>query len=115
MLRQAQQTSVMYRRLPTPFPRCPNHATPTANARAERTPNSAKAGQPPPAPLPPAKAGRMGLDGQRARRQAVDRFDVVVAARRHVVRRVGVEDRGEVLDLAAADAELELAAAIALD
>ena len=39
----------------------------------------------------------------------------VVAARRDVVGRVGVKQRGEVLDLAAADAELDLAAAVVAD
>ena len=41
---------------------------------------------------------------QRAGRQAVGDARVVVARRRDVVRRVGVEERGEVLDLAAPDA-----------
>src|SRR4029079_12594361 len=69
----------------------------------------------PEAALPPPKAGRMCLHGQRARGPAIRRFDVVVAARGDVVRGVRVEDRRQVLDLAAADAELELAAAVALD
>ena len=57
----------------------------------------------------------MRLHGQRAGGQAIRRLDVVVAAGGHVVRGVRVEDRGQVLDLAAADAEFELAAAIAPD
>ena len=57
----------------------------------------------------------MRLRRQGARRQSLAGRRVVVAAGRHVVGRVRVEDRGEVLDLAAPDAELELAAAVALD
>ena len=52
---------------------------------------------------------------QRALRQTRPRAALVVLLRRDVVRRVGMEERGEVLDLAAARPELELAAAVDLD
>ena len=63
--------------------------------------------------LAEARLGRRR--GQRALRQAGPRAAVVVLLRRDVVRRVGVEERGEVLDLAAAGPELELAAAVERD
>src|SRR5262249_22012465 len=56
-----------------------------------------------------------GLDAKRRARQPGSRIRVVVAARRHVVRAVRMEERGEQLDLAAADPELELAAAVEHD
>src|SRR5437868_6057899 len=49
---------------------------------------------------------------QRARRQPRTRLALVVAAGSHVVRRIGVEERGEVLDLSTANAELEHASAV---
>ena len=55
---------------------------------------------------------RRGLGRQRARREAGVRLVDVVAARRGVVRPVRVEQRGEQLDLAAADAQLAHAAAV---
>src|SRR3954471_5604299 len=63
----------------------------------------------------PAKADCAGAGRQRTRREPGRRVGVVVARGRHVVRRVRVEERGEVLDVAAARAELELAAAVHAD
>src|ERR671936_1077032 len=60
----------------------------------------------------PAKAGGFGARRQRAGRQAVRRVVLVVRAWRHVVGRVGVEQRGEQLDLPAADAQLPHPAAV---
>src|SRR4051794_26822604 len=65
--------------------------------------------------LPPAKPRGMRLRLERARRQPRRDVGAVVVAGRHVVGRVGVEDRGEILDLPAADAELELPAAVYAD
>src|SRR4029078_8050135 len=72
----------------------------------------------PPVPsdrLAPAEPRRRRLARQRARGQAVGGLDVVLAARGDVVGGVRVEDRRQVLDLAAAGSELELATAVALD
>ena len=65
----------------------------------------------------PAEAGRLDRRLQRAGGQAgLGRLlGVVVAAGGDVVGGVGVEDRGQVLDLAAALAELGLAAAVGAD
>src|ERR1700719_1114361 len=63
----------------------------------------------------PAKADARGRRLQRARRQAGGRLGQVVAGRRDVVWRVGVEQRRQVLVLAPPDAELELAAAVVAD
>jgi len=52
----------------------------------------------------PAEAGGFGAWRQRARRQGASRVVLVVGARRHVVGRVGVKQRGEQLDLPAAHA-----------
>src|SRR5207302_2772802 len=60
-----------------------------------------------------ARLGRLGRE--RAPRQPRSRHGVVVAGGRHVVRGVRVEERGEVLDLAATRAELELAAPVERD
>src|SRR3954465_14967579 len=67
------------------------------------------------APFPPSEAGRRRLWRERAGREAVGRIGHVVAARRDVVGRGGMEERGEVLDLAAAGADLELPAAVHAD
>src|SRR5690349_25132949 len=53
-----------------------------------------------------------GIDVERRFREARLRIEVVVAARRDVVGRVRMEDRGQQLDLSAADAELVLPAAV---
>lgn len=63
----------------------------------------------------PAEAGGVRGRGERAGGEAFDDVGVVVAAGRDVVGRVGVEERGQVLDVTAADAELELAAAVHAD
>src|SRR6476646_9612814 len=61
------------------------------------------------------ESGRTRLDRERARRQAGCRTWDVERARRHVVRRVRMEERRQVLDVAAAYAELELAASVCAD
>src|SRR5918999_128566 len=61
---------------------------------------------------PAAETGGLGVGGQRALGQARLGFEGVIPGWRDVVRRVGVEERGEVLDLAAARPELVLAAAV---
>src|SRR3954454_11043140 len=61
---------------------------------------------------PAAESDGLELGVQRAQRQARLRVQRVVARRGDVVRRVGVEERREVLDLAAPDAELVLPAAV---
>src|SRR5688500_18531990 len=61
---------------------------------------------------PPAESGGLGVGRERARGQAGLGLERVVPGRRDVVRRVGVEERGEVLDLPAPGAELVLAAAV---
>src|SRR4051794_30904019 len=53
-----------------------------------------------------AEARELGLRRERARRQTLRRVLEVEGARGDVVGRVGVEDRGEQLDLAAPDAVL---------
>src|ERR1041384_599757 len=63
----------------------------------------------------PAEASRGQSRLQRAGWQARRRVGFVVSARGGVVGRVGVEEGGEDLDLAAADAGLPLAAAIGAD
>src|SRR5207248_10046696 len=63
----------------------------------------------------PAKARRRRLRVEWAGRQSGRQRGVVVARRRDVVGRVGVEERRQVLDLAAAGAELELVAAVGAD
>ena len=60
----------------------------------------------------PAEPGRRGARRQRTGRQAARQVVLVVGARRHVVRRVRVEERGEHLDLPAADAQLPETAAV---
>src|SRR5262245_48699144 len=54
----------------------------------------------------PAEPCRRGTRGQRADGQAAGRVVLVVGARRHVVGRVAVEQRGEQFDLPAADTQL---------
>ncbi len=63
----------------------------------------------------PAEPHRRGRGGEGARRQARGWLGQVEAGGRDVVGGVGVEERGEVLDLAAPDAQLELAAAVVAD
>src|SRR5205085_10461512 len=63
----------------------------------------------------PAEAGFRRLRLQGACRMARLRAVGVVAGRRHVVGRVGMEDRGQVLDVAAAGTQLPLAAAVGAD
>src|SRR4051812_27504362 len=60
----------------------------------------------------PPEPDRRGVDVQRRFGEAGLGIERVVAAGRDVVRSVGVEERGEQLDLAAADAKLVLAAAV---
>src|SRR4051794_38185372 len=60
----------------------------------------------------PPEPDRRGVDVQRRFRQPGLGIERVVAAGRDVVRRVRVKQRGEQLNLAAADAELVLAAAV---
>src|SRR5262245_6025994 len=60
----------------------------------------------------PAEAGGLRAWRQRARRQAARGVVLVVRARRHVVRRIGVEKRGEQFDLPATHAQLAHATAI---
>ena len=60
----------------------------------------------------PAEPGRRGGRRQRAGRQAARQVVLVVRARRHIVRRIRVEQRGEQLDLPAADAQLPEASAV---
>ena len=55
------------------------------------------------------------LDLERALGQPVGDLELVEAARRHVVGRVGVKERGQVLDVVAADTQLGLAAAVGAD
>ena len=62
-----------------------------------------------------AKARARARRAERALRQPRSRLARVELLRRDVVRRVGVEERGEVLDLAPARPELELAAAVDRD
>src|SRR5256886_3978491 len=64
--------------------------------------------------LTPAESG-LGGRFERAGWKAFARLGVVVRARRHVVRRGRVEERGEVLDLPPAGPELEHAAAVERD
>src|SRR5205823_4390792 len=63
----------------------------------------------------PAEPDLLESGVERARREPVRRRRIVVSAGRDVVRTVRVEERGEVLDLAAAGAELELPAAVEPD
>src|ERR687888_2058736 len=63
----------------------------------------------------PAEAGGYRGRLQRAGGEPIRHARVVVAGRRDVVRRVGMEDRRQVLDLLAADPELALSAAVNLD
>src|SRR5581483_1671619 len=63
----------------------------------------------------PAEAGLVRRRLERAGRQPRLRAGGVVAGGRHVVRRVRMEERGEVLDLPAAGPELPLAAAVGPD
>src|SRR5688572_28476723 len=65
--------------------------------------------------LVPAEPGWGRLGRQRAGRMPRLGRVGVVAGRRHVVGSVGVEDRGQVLDVAAARSELPLAAAVGAD
>src|SRR5919108_1582890 len=65
--------------------------------------------------LIPAEADLAGLRLEGARRQGGRRGGHVELARSDVVRRGPVEERGQVLDLPAAGAELELAAAVDRD
>src|SRR3954447_8034133 len=60
-----------------------------------------------------ARLGRLRLE--RARREGLGHRRVVVARGRGVVGRVRVEDRGQVLDLAATRAQLVLATAVGAD
>src|SRR5262245_49450198 len=66
-------------------------------------------------PLAPAEAGRGGRRRQWAGRQTRAQLLFVELPRRDVVRRGGVAEGGEVLDLPAAGAELGLAAAVRAD
>ena len=61
-----------------------------------------------------AKPIGAAVTAERARREARLRVEVE-PARRDVVRRLGMEERGEQLDLVTTDAELELAAAVGAD
>src|SRR4051812_39043001 len=61
---------------------------------------------------PPPEPGRLDQRIERARRQPRRRLRQVVVRRGHVVRRVRVKEGGQVLDVAAARAQLELAAAV---
>src|SRR3954454_9357716 len=63
----------------------------------------------------PAEADGAGRRRQRTHGQPGRWFGVVVARGRDVVRRVRVEERGQVLDVAASRPELELAAAVHAD
>src|SRR5947209_4049601 len=63
----------------------------------------------------PPEAGRLNRRFQRADGEAGRRLGQVVVGRGHVVRGVRVEQRGQVLDVAAARAQLELAAAVRSD
>ena len=67
-----------------------------------------------PGPLQGQKAGLSRLDLERARGEPCLRLHVERAGR-HVVRRLGMEERGEQLDLAAAGAELPLPSAVRAD
>src|SRR3954454_2277084 len=64
--------------------------------------------------LPP-EPGRRDPRLERRRRQPRGRLRQVVVRRRHVVRRVRMEEGGQVLDVAAAHAQLELTAAVRAD
>src|SRR5947207_14046757 len=68
-----------------------------------------------PTRLSPAEPRRRRRRRQRARRQPFGQHRLVVPRGGDVVRRVGVEQRGEVLDVPAAGAELELPAAVGAD
>src|SRR5215212_2858030 len=61
---------------------------------------------------PPAEAGRIDFRLERAGGEAGLGIERVIARGGDVVGSVGMEDRRQVLDLAAADAELVLAAAV---
>src|SRR5579862_7452809 len=63
----------------------------------------------------PPKAKLRELGRERTRLETRLRLGCVVAARCDVVRRIGMEERCEHLDLPAADAELELPAAVEPD
>src|SRR6266516_1073113 len=66
-------------------------------------------------PLAPAKAGSRRRRLERAGRQPVGHARIVVAGGGDVVGRLGVEKRGQVLDLAAPGPHLSLTAAIDRD
>src|SRR3984957_11181476 len=63
----------------------------------------------------PAEAQPRWSRLERTLRQAGGRLGQVVAGGRHVVRRIPMEQRGQVLDLATTHAQLELAAAVIAD
>ena len=101
-------------RVRVPRPRTGRSARRATTRRGRHSPGSSRTSSSRWSRLP-AEAGRLECRFQRARGEPGTRRREVVLARSDVVGRVGVEERRQVLNVAASGAELELAAAVGRD